>query len=75
MLDWDSVPKIIAILAARHMDKVSIADYSALVNAYQLRNEMQALEALLEITRTLVKQDVNDAELYELIDKAVVIQA
>jgi hypothetical protein len=75
MLDWDSVPRIMALLAARHMDKISIADYSMLVNAYQLKNEMQALEALLQITRTLVKKDVNDAELYKLIDQAVVIQA
>jgi hypothetical protein len=75
VLDFNNVQKIIALLAARHMDKISIADYSMLVNAYQLRNEMQALEALLQITSTLVKKDVNDAELYKLIEQSVVIQA
>ena len=72
MIDWNLLEKIIQIITLRHKDKIHLSDYMGLISGFQARNEYQVAYHLFEIMRALIVSDVNDPELYGLIDKAVI---
>ena len=73
MVDWDLVPKI-AMRLLNHRDKLPRAVLDDIVLAYMLRSEIQLVEALLLAVSSLVKQNVDDSELYSLVLSAVKIE-
>jgi hypothetical protein len=72
MIDWNLLAKIISIITLRYKDKIPLSDYMGLTSGYQARNEYQVAYHLFEIVRVLVRSEVNDPELYDLINKAVI---
>ena len=72
MINWNLLEKIISIITSRYRDKALLSDYWGLVDGYQARNEYQVVYHLFEIVKALVRSDVNDPELYDLVDKAVI---
>jgi len=72
MIKWDLLERITQIITLRHKDKISLGDYMGLASGYQARNEYQVAYHLFEIVRTLVRNGVDDPELYDLVDKAVI---
>jgi len=72
MIDWNLLERIIQIITLRHKDKIPLSDYMGLTSGYQARNEYQVAYHLFEIVRALVRSEVNDPELYDLVDKAVI---
>jgi len=72
MIDWDLLERVIQIITLRHKDRVPLSDYMGLINGYQARSEYQVVYHLFEIVRALVRQEVYDLELCELVEKAVI---
>jgi len=73
MIDWDLVPRI-AFKLLDYRDKLPSAVFDDIVLAYILRSEIQLLECLLWVISALVKQNVDDSELYSLVLSAVKIE-
>ena len=71
MIDWSLVPRIASKLLD-HRDKLPRAVFDDIVLAYVLKSEIQLVEALLLAVSSLVKQNVDDSELYILVLSAVV---
>jgi hypothetical protein len=72
MIKWDLLGRIIQIITMRHKDKIHLSDYMGLINGYEAKNEYQVAYHLFEIVRALVRSDVDDPELYDLVNKAVI---
>jgi hypothetical protein len=70
MVNWDLIPRI-SMKLLNYKDKIPRGTLEAIGLAYIGRNEMQLVEELLTAISTLVKQGVDDRELYELVEKAV----
>lgn len=70
MLDWDVVGKIVEIVVSRHKDKIPYSDYSMLLEGYQNKNEIEVMEALIDIMRLMLRTDSVDLELFDLVEKA-----
>jgi hypothetical protein len=73
MIDFNLLPEIIAKIML-HRDKIALSDLEGLIGGYQARNEYQVTYHLFEIVRTLVRSGVDDPELYDLVDKAVILE-
>jgi len=73
MIDWDLVPRI-AFKLLDYRDKLPSEVFDDIVLAYILRSEIQLLECLLWVISALVKQNVDDSELYSLVLSAVKIE-
>jgi hypothetical protein len=70
MIDWSLVPKI-AMRLLNHRDKLPRAVLDDIVLAYMLKNDIQLVESLLLAISSLIKQNIEDLELYDLVDRAV----
>jgi hypothetical protein len=70
VLDWDVVGKIVEIVVSRHKDKIPYSDYSMLLEGYQNKNEIEVMEALIDIMRLMLRTDSVDLELFDLVEKA-----
>ena len=73
MVDWDLVPRI-AMRLLNYRDKLPRSVLDDITLAYMLKSDIQLLESLLLAVSSLVKQGVNDSELYELVSKAIVLE-
>jgi hypothetical protein len=73
MIDFSLLEKIIAKVT-QYKDKVPLSDYLGLISGYEARSEYQVVYHLFEIVRALVKQEVYDLELYDLVEKAVKLE-
>lgn len=69
-MDWDVVGKIVEIVVSRHKDKIPYSDYSMLLEGYQNKNEIEVMEALIDIMRLMLRTDSVDLELFDLVEKA-----
>ena len=58
----------------QYKDKIPLSDLEGLISGYQAINEYQVVYHLFEIIRALVRQEVYDLELSELIEKAVILE-
>jgi len=67
-LDWDLIPKIVCKLLDYKIPK-PILD-SIVLNTVG-RNELNVINDLLTVLIILVREGVDDRELYDLIDRAV----
>jgi hypothetical protein len=68
ILDWDLIPKIVCKLLDYKIPK-PILD-SIVLNTVG-RNELNVINDLLTVLIILVREGVDDRELYDLIDRAV----
>jgi len=73
VIDFNLLEKIIAKVT-QYKDKIPLSDLKGLISGYQARNEYQVTYHLFEIVRALVKQEVYDLELYDLVEKAVILE-
>jgi hypothetical protein len=73
MIDWDLVPRI-ALRLLDHKDKLPSAVFDDITLAYMLRSDIQLLECLIRAVSALVKQNVDDRELYSLVERAVKLE-
>jgi len=70
-LDWNIVGRIVEIVVSRHRDKIPYSDYSMLLEGYENKNEVEVMEALINIMRLMLQTDSVDPELFDLAGKAV----
>jgi hypothetical protein len=73
MIDWDLVPRI-AFKLLDYKDKLPSTVFDDITLAYMLRNDIQLLECLIRAVSVLVKQNVDDRELYSLVERAVKLE-
>jgi hypothetical protein len=71
VVDWDLVPRV-AYKLLNYRDKLPRTVLDDIVLAYLLRNDIQLLESLLLAVSTLVKQSIDDPELYDLVRRVLV---